>query len=43
MLYDRKLDQAENKNIVADVNYKEVLKEMRKALKSKQEKATSYQ
>ena len=43
MLYDRKLDPAENKNIVADVNYKEVLKEMRKALKSKQEKATSYQ
>ncbi len=43
MLYDRKLDPAENKNIVVDVNYKEVLKEMRKALKRKQEKAASYQ
>ena len=42
MLYNRKLDPSENKNIVADVNYKEVLKGMRNALKRKQEKASSY-
>ncbi len=42
MLYNRKHDPAENKNMVADVKYKEVLKEMRNALKRKQEKANKY-
>ena len=42
MLYNRKLDPAENKNVVADTNYKKVLQEMRNALKRKQKQASSY-
>ncbi|NRD23032.1 sulfatase [Winogradskyella litoriviva] len=42
MLYNRKLDPDENKNVVTDVKYKKVLEDMRNTLKIKQEKANSY-
>jgi len=42
MLYNRKLDPDENRNVVSEEDYGEVLEEMRTALKAKQEKATSY-
>lgn len=42
MLYNRKLDPEENKNVVADGSYNTVLEDMRKALKVKQEQANSY-
>lgn len=42
MLYNRTLDPQENKNIVKDANNKEVLEDMRAALKLKQKQALSY-
>lgn len=42
MLYNRKLDPDENKNVVSDASYKKVLEDMRIALKKKQEQAKSY-
>ena len=42
MLYNRKLDPEENKNVVADNTYSDVLEDMRNALKIKQEQASSY-
>ncbi|WP_083631287.1 sulfatase [Labilibacter marinus] len=42
MLYNLKLDPKENQNVVANEEYKEVLKEMRKALEVKQKIASSY-
>ncbi|TXG39550.1 sulfatase [Seonamhaeicola maritimus] len=42
MLYNRKLDPDENKNVVANASYKKVLEDMRNALKNKQEKANNY-
>ncbi|MGY6647993.1 sulfatase [Wenyingzhuangia sp. IMCC45574] len=42
MLYNRKIDPEENKNVVADASYKKVLEDMRKALREKQEQAKNY-
>ncbi|WP_068828713.1 sulfatase [Wenyingzhuangia fucanilytica] len=42
MLYNRKLDPEENKNVAADANYNKVIKGMRNALKIKQKQAKSY-
>lgn len=42
MLYNRKLDPQENKNVVADVKYETILQEMRSALQKKQQLASSY-
>ena len=42
MLYNRKLDPAENKNVVSNAKYKKVLQDMRNALKVKQQQAASY-
>ncbi|WP_170061691.1 sulfatase [Nonlabens arenilitoris] len=42
MLYNRKLDPDENKNVAADDTYKDKLEDMRKALKIRQEQARSY-
>ncbi|WP_282135237.1 sulfatase [Seonamhaeicola maritimus] len=42
MLYNRKLDPDENKNVVANASYKKVLEDMRNALKNKQEQANNY-
>ncbi|WP_204344043.1 sulfatase [Psychroserpens algicola] len=42
MLYNRKLDPKENKNVVEDDTYRDVLEDMRNTLKIKQEQASSY-
>jgi hypothetical protein len=42
MLYNRKLDPKEDKNVIANIEYEKVLKEMRNALKSKQQQANNY-
>lgn len=42
MLFNRKLDPDENKNVVADNSYEKVLEEMRQALKTKLKQAASY-
>jgi arylsulfatase A-like enzyme len=42
MLYNLKLDPEENKNVVKNNSYIEVLEDMRNALKIKQEQAISY-
>ncbi len=42
MLYNRKIDPEENKNVVADSKYKRVLKKMRLELKENQRQASNY-